>query len=142
MKVNLRFFISWILGSVVMYSLFYMWHGVFLNDFKKINFPLTWLLFFTSIAYLTISFLIYAAFESKPMKNIYNFFVRGIVTGIFVGFIIFIVSTVVTISISRHLTAQHLMLDCIWQITEQTIGGILMATVKVFVTDHHHEEAA
>ncbi len=141
MKLNTRFFISWILGSIVMYALFYMWHGVFLNDFKKINFPMTWLLIFTSVAYITISFLTYAVFESKPMKNVYNFFVRGIMSGALVGFIIFIVSTVVTISISRHLSAQHLILDCVWQITEQTIGGILMATVKVFVIDHQHEEA-
>lgn len=141
MKLNLRFFISWILGAVFMYLLFYVWHGVFLNDFKKINFPLTWLLIFTGVAYATISFLLYAVYESKPMRNIYNFFLRGIVSGALVGFIIFIISTVVTISISRHLTAQHLMFDCIWQITEQTFGGLLMALVKVFVLDNRYEEA-
>ncbi len=141
MKFNTRFFVSWILGSIIMYALFYMWHGVFLNDFKKINFPLTWLLIFTAIAYVTISFLTYAVYESKPMKNIYNFFVRGITAGALVGFIIFVVSTVVTISISRNLSAKHLVFDCIWQITEQTIGGIVMAVVKVFVIDFSHEEA-
>ncbi len=141
MKFNTRFFVSWILGSIIMYALFYMWHGVFLNDFKKINFPLSWLLIFTAIAYVTISFITYAVYESKPMKNIYNFFVRGITTGALVGFIIFVVSTVVTISISRNLSAKHLVFDCIWQITEQTIGGIVMATVKVFVIDYSHEEA-
>jgi len=141
MKLNLRFFTSWIIGSVLMYALFYLWHGVFLNDFKKINFPVSWLLIFTSVAYVTISFITYSVFESKPLKNIYNFFVRGIAAGAFVGFIIFIISTVVTISISRQLTPQHLMLDCIWQITEQTIGGISIAVVKVFVSDHQHEEA-
>ncbi len=141
MKLNLKFFTSWIVGAVIMYSLFYLWHGVFLNDFKKINFPLTWLLIFTSVAYITISFLTFLVFESKPLKNIYNFFVRGLVAGALVGFVIFIVSTVVTISISRHLTPEHLMLDCIWQITEQTIGGLSMALIKVLITHHQHEEA-
>ena len=141
MKLNLRFFISWILGAVLMYVLFYIWHGVFLNDFKKINFPLTWLLIFTSVAYITISFLLYAVYESKPMRNIYNFFFRGVISGALVGFIIFIISTVVTISISRQLTPEHLMFDCIWQIAEQTCGGLLMALVKVFVIDFRHEEA-
>ncbi len=141
MKLNTRFFVSWILGSVLMYILFYMWHGVFLNDFKKINFPFTWLIIFTSIAYITISFLLYAVYESKPMKNIFNFFVRGIFSGLLVGFVIFVISTVVTISISRNLSAQHLMLDCAWQMVEQTFGGLLLGLVKVFVTDHRTEEA-
>jgi hypothetical protein len=141
MKLNTRFYVSWILGSVLMYSLFYMWHGVFLNDFKKISFPFTWLIIFTSIAYITISFLLYAVYESKPMKNVYNFFVRGIFSGLLLGFVIFAISTVVTISISRHLSAQHLMLDCVWQMVEQTIGGLLLGLVRVFVTDHRTEEA-
>jgi CDP-diglyceride synthetase len=141
MKLNSRFFASWILGSILMYALFYTWHGVFLNDFKKISFPFTWLIIFTSIAYITISFVLYAVYESKPMKNVYNFFFRGILSGALVGFIIFVISTVVTISISRNLSAEHLMLDCVWQMTEQTIGGILLAVVKVFVADHRHEEA-
>lgn len=140
MKLNTRFYVSWILGSVLMYTLFYMWHGVFLNDFKKINFPFTWLIIFTSIAYITISFLLYAIYESKPMKNVYNFFIRGIFSGLLLGFVIFVVSTVVTISISRNLTAKHLMLDCVWQMAEQTIGGLLLGLVKVFVTDHRTEE--
>jgi hypothetical protein len=140
MKLNSRFFVSWILGSVLMYMLFYTWHGVFLNDFKKINFPFSWLIIFTSIAYITISFVLYAVYESKPMKNVYNFFVRGILSGALLGFIIFVISTVVTISISRNLSAEHLMLDCVWQMVEQTIGGILLGVVKVFVTDARHEE--
>jgi hypothetical protein len=141
MKLNTRFYVSWILGSVLMYSLFYMWHGVFLNDFKKITFPFTWLILFTSIAYITISFLLYAVYESKPMKNVYNFFVRGIFSGLLLGFVIFVISIVVTISISRHLTAQHLMLDCAWQMVEQTLGGLLLGLVKVFIADHRTEEA-
>lgn len=140
MKLNTRFYVSWILGSVLMYTLFYTWHGVFLNDFKKINFPFTWLIIFTSIAYITISFLLYAIYESKPMKNVYNFFIRGVFSGLLLGFVIFAISTVVTISISRNLSAQHLMLDCVWQMTEQTIGGLLLGLVKVFVTDHRTEE--
>jgi len=141
MKLNSRFFVSWILGSVLMYALFYMWHGIFLNDFKKITFPFSWLIIFTSIAYITISFVLYAVYESKPMKNVYNFFLRGALSGVLVGFIIFVVSTVVTISISRNLSAQHLMLDCVWQMAEQSIGGLFLGVVKVFVIDVRHEEA-
>jgi hypothetical protein len=118
-----------------------MWHGVFLNDFKKINFPLSWLLVFTAIAYITISFILYVVYESRPMKNIYNYFMRGIASGIFVGLIIFIISTVVTISLSKNLSPKHLMLDCAWQIAEQTIGGMAFAFIKMFVPDYMHEEA-
>jgi CDP-diglyceride synthetase len=141
MKHNLRFFLSWVLGSVIMYALFYMWHGVFLNDFKKLSFPLTWLLIFTAVAYITISYVLYVVYESRPMKNIYNYFLRGIASGVFVGIIIFIVSTVVTISLSKNLSPKHLMLDCVWQIAEQTIGGLTFAALKAFVPDYAREEA-
>ncbi|MGE0568009.1 MAG: hypothetical protein AB7O73_08665 [Bacteroidia bacterium] len=139
MKFNTRFYISWIFAAILMYALFYTWHGVFLNDFKKINFPITWLIVFTSVAYITISFVLYLVFESKPLKNIYSFFVRGIVSGAVTGAIIFMVSIVVTISISKSLSPKHLMLDFTWQMIEQIIGGLLLATIKVFVPDHAHE---
>jgi len=141
MRLNSRFYISWLLAAVVMYLLFYSWHGIFLNDFKKVNFPFEWLIVFTAVAYFVISFLLFAVYESRPMKNIYNFFVRGVAAGALTGFIIFIVSIVVTISISRHLSPKHLMLDCIWQICEQIVGGLVLATVKVFVADFRQEEA-
>ena len=41
MNLGIRFFISWILTALVMFTLFYYWHGVILNDFKRLNFPLT-----------------------------------------------------------------------------------------------------
>ncbi len=123
-----------------MYLLFYLWHGIFLNDFKKINFPFEWLIVFTAVAYIVISFVLYAVYESRPLKNIYNFFIRGVAAGVITGFIIFIVSIVVTISISKNLSPKHLMLDCIWQLCEQTVGGLTLATVKAFVPDFRHEE--
>ena len=41
MKYTRRFWISWILTSVVMFTMSYVWHGLFLNDYELIAFPRT-----------------------------------------------------------------------------------------------------
>ena len=65
MKLGLRFFLSWILSAVSMFILFYLWHGVFLNDFKRIQFPLTWFVTFAAFSYLIIAAGMYFFFESR-----------------------------------------------------------------------------
>ena len=75
MKLGLRFFISWICSALVMFALFYTWHGIFLNDFKRINFPLGWFVMFAAVTYLLLSAAIYMLYESMLMKRIRNLFV-------------------------------------------------------------------
>lgn len=141
MKFNLRFFISWILSAVAMFSLFYIWHGYFLNDFKRIEFPYTWFVSFAAFTYLIIAFGLLFIFESSLLRRIENIFMRGIATGASVGFILFMIVTVIHISFTRQLTASYLMIDCLWQVAEQTIGGLIIATCYIFIISHDHEIA-
>lgn len=139
MKLDLRFFLSWIVSAIVMFSLFYLWHGVFLNDFIRIQFPITLFIIFAAFTYLIFSLAIYALYESVLMKKIKNFFLRGLITGAISGFIFFMIATVVNISLSKHLSMQHLFIDCIWQITEQILGTMFILLFKVLIHDAQTE---
>jgi hypothetical protein len=140
MKIGLRFFLSWILSAVTMFILFYIWHGVFLNDFKRIQFPVSWFITFAALSYLIFGAGIYFLFESSIMKKFENLFLRGLVSGVIAGFSLFMIATVVNISITKHLSMGHLMLDCAWQIGEQTIGVMVVVLLKVLVREPQFEE--
>src|SRR5687767_4937659 len=106
MKIGFRFFLSWIVSAVVMFSLFYVWHGIFLNDFKRIQFPLSWFVTFAALTYLILGAGIYAMFESHTMHRIRNLFVRGVACGLITGFSLFMIATIINISLTRNLSMQ------------------------------------
>lgn len=138
-KFGIRFFLSWIFTSATMFALFYVWHGLFLNDFKRIQFPLTWFVGFAAVTYLLVGAGLYLLFESSLMRRISNFLSRGIFCGVIAGFSLFMIATVVNISLTSHLSKEHLLIDCVWQITEQTAGGLVVALLKVIIHEQQHE---
>jgi len=133
MKLGLRFYLSWLLSSLVMFTLFYVWHGVFLNDFKRIQFPLFWFQLFAAFTYLLFGIALYLIFESALLKKVRNVFVRGVVSGFVLGFTAFMVASIVNISLTRHLSMQHMMIDCIWQMIEQVIGAMVIVLLKLLI---------
>ena len=139
-KFGIRFFLSWISSALVMFVLFYVWHGVFLNDFKRIQFPLVWFVAFAALTYLIFGAIIYFLYESEIMKRIRNFFVRGIVCGAIAGFSLFMIATIVNISLTKHLSIQHLMMDCIWQISEQIVGAMVIVLFKIVIHEPQPEQ--
>jgi hypothetical protein len=140
MKLGPRFFISWILSAVTMFTLFYVWHGVFLNDFKRIQFPLTWFVTFAAFTYLIFGAGIFFLMESRLMKWFDNLWMRGLVSGIIAGFSFFMIATIVNISITSNLSKQHLMVDCIWQMAEQTVGALTVVLLKFVIRERVVEE--
>jgi hypothetical protein len=139
MKLGYRFFLSWISSAVVMFVLFYTWHGIFLNDFKRIQFPLAWFVSFAALTYLIFGAIIYFLYESEIMKRMRNFFARGLVCGAIAGFSLFMIATIVNISLTKHLSMQHLMMDCIWQISEQMMGAMVVVLYKIVIHEPQPE---
>lgn len=124
-----------------MFSLFYTWHGVFLNDFKRIHFPLGWFVLFAAITYLILGAVITVVFESELMRKIRNLFIRGLVCGALAGFTLFMITTIINISLTRNQSIQHLMMDCIWQIFEQIVGAMVVTLLKIFINEPLPENA-
>ncbi len=141
MKLGLRFYISWFSSSVVMFLLFYFWHGIFLNDFKRIQFPLSWFVTFAAGTYLILGAGLYFLYESRLMKRFKNFLLRGLLSGLIAGFSVFMVATIVNISLTKHLSPQHLLIDAAWQISEQILGGMIVVLFKIIIHEPLTEHA-
>ena len=139
MKIGLRFFLSWLLSSLVMFTLFYLWHGVFLNDFKRIQFPLFWFQLFAAFTYLLFGAGLYIMYESQVFRKIRNLLIRAVVCGLILGFTIFMAASIVNISLTKHLSLQHLMIDCVWQMVEQVLGAMIVVLLKVLIHEPHPE---
>lgn len=134
MLYSVRFYLSWIIAAVLMYVAFYFWHGIFLNDLNRISFSKVLFLSLAALVYLVISFVLYRTFESRLLqKYISQPILRGVVSGLFIGFILFALVTVLGISFTKNINITYIMADCVWQIVEQIIGGLLIGLGKVII---------
>lgn len=134
MLYSVRFYISWIVSAILMYSAFYMWHGVFLTDFSKIEFSKTLFLLLAALVYLVIAFSLYRTFESKTLnKYISSPMMRGVASGIILGFILFAIITVLGISFTKNVNLTYILVDCAWQVAEQTLGGLIIGLGKILI---------
>jgi hypothetical protein len=133
-----RFFISWIMAAIVMFSLSYIWHGVFLNDFSRLNYPKQIFFVIAIIVYLIISLgiaIVYShhrldAYKKQPLK-------KGLIVGVAFGFALYMITLVIGVSFTRTLSLGNIMFDCAWQMLEQGIGGIVVGFASVVVSSEH-----
>ena len=142
MRYSLRFYLSWILGAVAMYVAFYVWHGVVLNDFKQIQFPLFWFIVLSAFAYLIISYVLYRVFETKILSYFDSTVFRGFLSALIVGVSLFAIMTVLHISFTKNVTSTYLITDFFWQIIEQSVGALFIILGKQFIfePEFEHEE--
>lgn len=137
---SVRFYISWIVSAILMYAAFYIWHGVFLNDINSITFPKLIFLGLAAIVYLVIAVILYKIFETNLMsKYFYSPMLRGIMSGIILGFFLFAFVTVLGISFTKNHSLTNILVDCVWQIIEQMLGGAIIGLGKIFIFDPHLE---
>ncbi len=139
MQYSLRFFISWIVAAIVMYAAFYTWHGIFLNDLDNINFPKAVFMGLAALVYLVISYIMYRAYSSKLLSRISSYFLKGILVGAVLGFVLFAVVTVLGISFTKHITLTYLLADCAWQVIEQCFGGIIICVCQFLIFEPRPE---
>lgn len=132
-----RFFISWIASSVVMFALSYLWHGVFLTDFSRLSYPKEIFLVIAALVYLIIGFVAAKAIDIKLLEKYFRRkpFLKGTISGAGLGFILFLISTVVGVSFSTGSKLENLLLDVFWQAIEQGIGGLVVGIAHFFVFD-------
>ncbi len=134
MLYSVRFYISWIVAAIFMYSAFYGWHGLFLNDLTRISFSKPLFLGLAALVYLVISVVLYRIYESKLLaKYIHSAMLRGVVAGFGLGFILFSVVTVLGISFTKNVTMEYIIADFAWQISEQMLGGVVIGLGKVLI---------
>jgi len=135
-KYGKRFMLGWIFSSILMFGFSYLWHGVVLNDYSTINYPLGVYLVSAGIVYLVIGFLlnrIFIAefidrFSQKPMA-------RGLLSGLALGVVVYMVALVVGVTFTKGLDIKYLLLDVCWQAIEQAVGGLVVGVVYMTVLE-------
>jgi hypothetical protein len=123
-----------------MYALFYIWHGILLNDLNKISFNKGLFLGFASLTYLFISFLIFKIFHFQFLKNLFEAtFQRALIAGVIAGVSLYAATLVLGVSFSYHLSFKNILVDVTWQIIEQCSGAFFIALAHKFVFVHEEE---
>jgi H+/Cl- antiporter ClcA len=122
-----RFFIAWIVSSLAMFVLFYIWHGAFLNDFSRLNYPKEIFLIIAGLTYVFIGFVVVRFYETKLLEKLFFHkpLLKGVVKGALCGFIFFLIATVVGVSFNTGSDLKNMALDLAWQLFEQGIGGLV-----------------
>jgi len=132
-----RFFFAWIIVSIAMFSLSYLWHGFVLNDFSRLNYPKEFFLILASITYVFIGFVLVKFYEIKFLDRLFSHqhLIKGVVKGAICGFIFFLIAAVVGVSFNTGSGLKNLALDLAWQMLEQGIGGGVVGFLYSFTED-------
>jgi hypothetical protein len=121
-----RFFISWFSSVIIMFGLSLLWHGVVLNDLIHAPKPLYLFMVYLGLVYLFIGFCLTFTFTYLSMGI--GIRMKGGLIGIALGFCIYLIAFVFGISFKGSGT-EHVLVDFIWQMIEQGIGGVVVGFV-------------
>ncbi len=132
-----RFFFSWVISSIIMYGISYLWHGVITTDLQKVSYPISVFLISAGIVYFVVGFLITRVYQSKLLSGKFNKqpLSKGLLCGAGLGFVLFLMALVLGISFNQSATLEYMLIDMCWQIIEQMCGGIVVAIVHMLVWD-------
>jgi len=140
-QLDIKFFVSWLACSVSMFSLSYVWHGVILNDFVRINVPLSLFLTISSLVYLVIGlFMTVLTFVLKKIKNSFRY---GIAVGAAVGVFIYAIAFMLGVRFYPFFDIKMVLFDLGWQSVEQAFGGLVCGWVYRFMymeSKHAHSD--
>lgn len=138
-----RILVPWLLSSVVMYGLSYVWHGIALTDLQELTVPLTLYLLLAAMVYLALGLgmtliMHYAlSYELISMREAFPF--KAMALGGAVGFLVYLVVFILGISFAAH-NAMHIVVDVLWQMLEQSIGGLMVSFGIIYDLHRTHLE--
>lgn len=109
-----------------MLTLSYVWHGVVLNDLRNVDYPSWYFFLLLLLVYSFIAFVITMAFNYiNPSKSLVT---KGFIGGSAFGFFLYLVAFTLGVSFKSGET-KHIVVDFVWQMIEQGIGGMVVAYV-------------
>jgi len=121
-----RYLVAFFLSTTVMMLSSLLWHGILLNDLR--NIPQPEFLFFSLWALLYLGVGISLTVAIKFLSNNERFVVKPWLFGAILGFFIYLIAFVLGISFKTSGT-EHILVDFLWQMIEQGIGGAVVGFV-------------
>lgn len=126
-----RFIIlPWLLSSAVMFGLSYLWHGQVLSDLQEVRVPLPLYFILAAVVYLilglTLTMGVHKAVQSEwiSLKRAFPF--TSMLLGAVLGFVVYLVIFVLGMSFAKS-GAVHMVVDALWQMMEQALGGLTVS---------------
>lgn len=136
-KYGKRFYLGWIFSSILMFLCSYLWHGVVLNDYSLINYPLGIYLVSAGVVYLVIGFLLNRIFVAEFIDRFSQKAIpRGLLSGVTLGVLVYMIALVVGVTFTKGLDPKYMVLDVVWQAIEQSVGGLVVGLVYQFVFEY------
>lgn len=124
--------LGWIFSSLVMFGMSYLWHGIVLNDYSMISYPMGIYLVSAGVVYLVIGFLLNRIFIAEFLDRFSTKAIpRGILAGVALGVIVYMVALVIGVSFTKGL--DQIILDVSWQAVEQCVGGLIVGIIYITV---------
>lgn len=130
-----RILFPWLLSAVVMMGISYAWHGLALTDISELKIELWLYLVLTGLAYLFIglvlTLVVHLLIEREWISMKTAFPVKTMFAGTIVGVVVYLIALVSGLSFADH-GIQHAVVDLLWQIIEQGIGGLMVGLGIVY----------
>lgn len=113
-----------------MFGLSYVWHGVALTDISELRMDMPTYLGLTGLAYLLIGLglvLVVRFCIGRELISLKSGFpLMSMVVGGAAGFVVYLTMFASGMSFASH-GLQHVLVDALWQIFEQAIGGLMVS---------------
>jgi len=109
-----------VFGTGSMLLLFYVWHGIILNDLSSLQYDPNIFIGLLFILYLSIALSLSFVIGVYNPEN-YRLF-KHLSIGVFMGFLIYLVAFVLGVSFNGG-GLKHIVLDFSWQMIEQMLGS-------------------
>ncbi|MBK7945003.1 MAG: hypothetical protein IPJ85_06715 [Flavobacteriales bacterium] len=135
MPLRRHILFPWLLSSSVMYGLSYVWHGLILNDLADLRIPMTLYFILAAVVYLvlglglTIGVHKAIQYEWVSLKGAFPFV--SMLMAAVVGFFVYLVIFVLGMSFAKS-GAVHVVVDALWQMVEQAVGGLMVSLGIIF----------
>ncbi len=117
--------------GVAMGALSYMWHGVMLSDLQELRIPLMLYHVLAGLVYLVLGLVITIGvhkavqYEWISLKRGFPFMASLLAAAI--GFFVYLVIFVLGMSFASDHGMMHVVVDVLWQMFEQGVGGLAVS---------------
>ncbi len=124
-----RILFPWLLSAAVMLGISYAWHGIALTDIADLRISLGSYFVFATAAYLAIGMLLTLFIHFLLVREIISmktaFHAKTMLAGALAGIVVFLVILASGLSFASH-GVQHAIIDLVWQVVEQSVGGLMV----------------
>lgn len=118
-----------------MFGVSALWHGLALTDISELKIGLNTYFLLSGLAYLAIGlglvFLIRLFIVREWISLKWGFPWKAMGIGAVAGLVVFLVILVSGLSFASH-GFQHVVVDVLWQVVEQAIGGLMVSLGVIY----------